>query len=564
MKNIFLTLFLFSFLQLQAQNTTPTKLSQYNNYFTWKAFKEVRKNTQKPNTFIATYSLYNLLMMLYLGAESKTATDLEKVLKLPQKQKDNVLPNFKVWTNQQKSQEPKFETQNFVWLQKGFSPRIEFVNDVRKYFSSELKVIDFTQKIKALEEINTFFAEKTAGKIKQVFKENDIQANTRLILNNYNNFVATWEVPFKPSANKIAGFQSHFTSYVETEFMEDTRRLRYSETRDLQMIELPYKTSNHSKEFVMQVILPKSEANYQFLLNKIQNSQYIYWESMMNYEEVFISLPKWEIKQDLDLEKTLSGLGLHDIFNPQKANFQNMKDSLYIGKILQSNYINVNENGTEAKAVSTAMGVLGNPQRNKPKYFVAIHPFLYLIKNKTDDTVLFIGVLEEVKGKKMIQPPKDDMNNILGENNTVPKAQLQKSNNPIKPSKTPTKPKPKTNLIKVTGNAQNYYQTGKTKRSQKDYTNALEDLKQAIQLAPDFGQAYAEMGYTYANLKQYYNALQAYNIALQLGYEDKILYLNRGWAKYNLDKKSDYCNDWKKSIELGYPKAQKAMDAKCK
>lgn len=566
MKNLFVLTFLFSTIFSKAQNISPEILSRNNNYFTWQLFKETYKNNKEKNTFISTYGMHNLLMMLYTGAEGETLKSFEKVLKLPNNQKNSILPNLKAWTSKHKSQEPKFENENFAWIQKSFSPRPEFINDLQKYFGSELKTIDFTNKKESVNKINSFFAKKTAGKIKKILSENDVNELTKLVLNNYNNFLASWDEPFKKAENKIAGFQNNFKTYVDTEFMQDTRRVRYSETRDLQMIELPYKKALGSNEFVMQIILPKNINNYQFLLKKIQNSQYIYWESMMSFEEVFISLPKWEIKQNLNLNLTLTNLGLGQIFNPIKANFKSIADSLYVGQVLQNNYISVNENGTEAKAVSTAVNVLGgaNVVKPKPKYFIAKQPFIYLIKNKSDDTILFVGVLEEVQGKKTSKPKTDDIDNILEGNNTAPKVKLRESRNPITTKKIQPKKIDKPRPIKLTKTAEEYYKSGKEKRQAKDYEGALDDFKKAIALDSKFMQAYAEMGYTYANMKQYDKALEAYNKALELGYENRILYLNRGWAKYNLDKNLDYCSDWEKSIELGYPAAQKAIDEKCK
>lgn len=112
--------------------------------------------------------------------------------------------------------------------------------------------------------------------------------------------------------------------------------------------------------------------------------------------------------------------------------------------------------------------------------------------------------------------------------------------------------------------ANSFYASGKEKRNNGDYENAILDFNKAIELKADFIVAYEERGYSHSRLDQDSLALQDYNKALELGSQNPLVYLNRGWAKYNLGKKADACPDWEMAKQLGYLKVIPTINEYCK
>jgi len=110
----------------------------------------------------------------------------------------------------------------------------------------------------------------------------------------------------------------------------------------------------------------------------------------MDYTEISVHLPKFKLEYDIKLNNVLCSMGMLDAFNPMSANFSGISDiNLYIDFVKQNTYINVNEEGTEAAAVtSTGMFVTSMPES---KIFKADRPFIYLIKEKSTGIILFIG-----------------------------------------------------------------------------------------------------------------------------------------------------------------------------
>lgn len=80
-------------------------------------------------------------------------------------------------------------------------------------------------------------------------------------------------------------------------------------------------------------------------------------------------------------------MGIVDAFEPSLANLENMAKNMYVGSIFQSTRIIVNEEGTEAAAVTTAVLV----NKASPTKFYLDRPFAYVIVEKTSGLLLFCG-----------------------------------------------------------------------------------------------------------------------------------------------------------------------------
>ena len=97
----------------------------------------------------------------------------------------------------------------------------------------------------------------------------------------------------------------------------------------------------------------------------------------------------------MDLLETMNSLGL----NCEKVNLSGISPagSLFISKLKQTAYIDVNEKGTEAAAVTSADGSWGEGPSvpEKPKVFNANQPFIFLIKEKSTGSILFIGRIKD-------------------------------------------------------------------------------------------------------------------------------------------------------------------------
>ena len=115
----------------------------------------------------------------------------------------------------------------------------------------------------------------------------------------------------------------------------------------------------------------------------------------MRNQQVDVALPKFKMSSGFSLAQALEALGLKDAFDPGRADFSGMDGRahwLYLSAVLHNSYIEVNEKGTEA-AAATAVVVGSRAMRIEelPREFRADHPFLFLIRDSTTGSILFMG-----------------------------------------------------------------------------------------------------------------------------------------------------------------------------
>ena len=195
-----------------------------------------------------------------------------------------------------------------------------------------------------------------------------------------------WE--FDTSDTRNSDFRITPTNIVKTPMMNmnpDKATLRYADTGDLQILELPYKGDKIS----MLVLLPSENLDaIEFSLTAEKLNEYKL--KMKETKLDSISLPKFEFDTKYFMKDTLSALGMPTVFS-ESADFSGMTGTrdLFIGFVIHQAYVKVDEKGTEA-AAATAVGIQTKSVRPRTD-FRADHPFIFLIQDKDTGNILFFG-----------------------------------------------------------------------------------------------------------------------------------------------------------------------------
>jgi len=146
----------------------------------------------------------------------------------------------------------------------------------------------------------------------------------------------------------------------------------------------------------MVAILPENDMNIDQLIDYLDNDKWQNIANNMYKHNVWLKLPRFKIECDIPLKKPVKNVGMQQIFDPLFANFANISDvDLFVSEIKQKTFVEVNEEGTEAAAVTVITVGVTSVGPSTPPQFFANRPFLYLIKEKSTGTILFIGRMDE-------------------------------------------------------------------------------------------------------------------------------------------------------------------------
>ena len=287
---------------------------------------------------------------------------------------------------------------NGLWAQKDLQFLDFYLDIVTSNYSSELKNVDFvdnTSREKTRKDINAWVEQKTNDKIKDLLSQGDLNSMTRLVLVNAIYFYGDWETQFKKSATEPKDFSLLNKNQVKVPFMNEQEIYNYYEDSKIKAVEIPYKDYKAS----MVIFLPNKKNG----ITEFEKSfDYKYYQDIIaafKSHEVRLSMPKFQTTCRIDLGTTLSQMGMPLAFSAN-ADFSGMtgKRDLCISEVIHQAFINVDEKGTEAAAATAVvMKMTSIRMPDEPKIFNADHPFIFIIKDNTTGSVLFMGKIMNPK-----------------------------------------------------------------------------------------------------------------------------------------------------------------------
>jgi len=346
------------------------------NEFVFQLYRSIVQEKSEENVAVSPYCAQLLLDLVRSGAAGETKAEIDRLLATTESVK---------WTAA--SPGSPLTTAAALWTQQGHSFLPAFLNTARRNFGASVEQADFAgNPDAAVQRINAWCAEKTKEKITVLFEE--LAPTTRCVLAGAIHFAADWEEPFDAEATSDAPFTLLDGTEVETRMMYRDERLKYGETDDTLILELPYKNDGYA----MLLLLPKNATDFAKWEAGITSAKWNALRAAMKREDVEMCMPRFTVECDLPLNETLKQLGMPTAFTGD-ADFSKMTGTkgLLLNEVRQKTFVKVDETGTEAAAVTVAvMELMAMPDMDKNvKQFFADRPFLYAIVK--GDTVLFLG-----------------------------------------------------------------------------------------------------------------------------------------------------------------------------
>lgn len=380
-----------------AQNTTALqKLVTANNDFGFRLFTELIKQDDIKNTLISPISISMALGMTYNGADSTTKDAMAKTLGVSDFSLKEFNQSNLFFRNSLIKQNKKItlNISNSLWADKGTQFRKDFINMNKKYFGTKLTTLDFSDP-KSVNTINQWVNNTTNSKIPKIIEQ--ISGDVIAFLINAIYFKGAWQNEF----DKEATFPRTFYCWDSTEkkhpMMYQENRFPYFENNKFQAISLPYSNGGMS----MYIFLPSKKSSIGEFLADLNYESWQKWMSSFSSTEGEITLPRFKLEYSKSIKDVLKAIGMEIAFDEMQANFTKMasskiKGNIYIGDVKHKTYIEVNEEGTEAAAVtSVQMEIKGMPMNEFS--MVIDHPFFYTICHNKTNAILFMGIVTEPK-----------------------------------------------------------------------------------------------------------------------------------------------------------------------
>ena len=177
--------------------------------------------------------------------------------------------------------------------------------------------------------------------------------------------------------------------------MHNTEEWQYNEGEDYQLVELPYK----GDAYCADIVLPAKDIDVRTWVKSLNAES---WENMISHThkiKVELSLPKFSLSYNRELNDDLKILGMLDAFNPFNANFNNLSEKRsYLDLIRQYTFMQVDEEGTEAAAVT--IGFMKDYTADMTIKFTVDRPFLFVIREREYGTILFTALIGHPEWQK--------------------------------------------------------------------------------------------------------------------------------------------------------------------
>ena len=353
-------------------------------------FKEVVKQRPRKNVFLSPSSVAFALAMTYNGAAGTTQEDMGMTLGFADMDLHDVNRGHALLKEVLENPDPQvqLEIANSLWARKGTRFRPEFLEANKAFYDAEVMVLDFRDP-GSLSAINGWVNRKTKGKIDRIVDR--IDPLSILFLINAVYFKGKWTEPFDERMTKEHPFRLLDGRQKPHPFMFQSGRYRYLEAEGFQAVSLPYGEGRVS----MVVFLPSRDSSLHAFQTSLSKQTWDGWMSRFRSMEGDIALPRLKLDDETTLNKALKALGMAIAFDRNRANFEGMCPSppqLYIDQVRHKTFVEVNEEGTEAAAVtSVEMKATAMPPAEEHFTMVVDRPFFFAIRDNDTGTVLFVG-----------------------------------------------------------------------------------------------------------------------------------------------------------------------------
>jgi serpin B len=368
------------------------RLVPANTTFGFRLFAEVAELDRGKNVFISPASIAMALAMTYNGARGGTQEAMAQTLGLVGMSLKEVNQSYAALRRSLVDADPAVEIliANSLWAREGVDFREEFLNRNRQFYAAEVAALDFGDPT-ASDVVNGWVADSTRGKIREIVGE-QIDPQTVLFLINAIYFKGAWAIEFDETKTQEMPFHLLDGGQESVSMMSQSGDYLYHQGEGFQVVVLPYGAGRLGAYF----FLPDQGSSLAAFLTGLNPDNWEGWLSQLQVMEGDVVLPRFAIEYEANLNEALKAMGMAVAFDEARADLSGMRPvppNLFIQDVKHKAFVQVNEQGTEAAAVTSVE--VGITAVREKFHFVADRPFFFAIRDAETGSVLFIGAVVE-------------------------------------------------------------------------------------------------------------------------------------------------------------------------
>lgn len=372
--------------------SVPDQVGRTTYDFSLDLLRACVKEDAKESVLVSPLSVLNALALAENGAAGETLAQIEQATDLSA---DELTDALQTYAQLVADDESPLSPANSIWLRDTdeLSVHESFLEACGGQLGAQVFTASFDSS--TVSDINAWVSDRTHGMIPEIVSE--IPPSTMLYLINALAFEGTWADPFDEALIEEDTFTCEDGTEQSASMMHSTES-SYLENDQAEGFIKPYESF-----YSFVGLLPKEGVSVGELLEGLDGGGLSELLTPVDYTVAQIGLPRFSFAYDNELTDELSALGVTDAFDPERADFSRMgtceSGPLSVGMVLHKTYIDVNEGGTRAAAV-TGIGMdESTAPANEPEVREVIldRPFVYLIVDQRTGTPAFIGTVMDME-----------------------------------------------------------------------------------------------------------------------------------------------------------------------
>jgi serine protease inhibitor len=367
-------------------------VSRAANQFALTLFKRLNEAQPDENVFVSPLSVSFSLGMTMNGADGTTLDEMRSTLGFGAEELSAINAGYRGLMSLESGLDPSttFDIANSVWYKQTLPVHQSFVDELKATFDAEVRASPFDQS--TITQVNDWVSANTNGKIPTILEA--ISPDDVMFLINAIYFKGSWRDQFNPAKTRDGSFHplDGSTQTVKMMHRDDGEgKLRLGFTSAAHVGELIYGTG----AFVMTIVVP-SHSDVNAFTATLDTAAWSALVGPLGAEtESAVALPKLRLEYKRELKEDLQALGMRVPFVPRGADFTRMSPmgmDMFIAFVQHKTFVNVDEEGTEAAAVTnTGVGIT-----SAPLCLCVDRPFIFAIRERFSGTILFMGKIVRI------------------------------------------------------------------------------------------------------------------------------------------------------------------------